>query len=84
MYIDKNNLTYADISTMTADTWAAVDTDILRMNHQLRAAILTAPSPTMTTTADTVTSAQITATNFLKDLHVTLKDKTQIKIFMLL
>ena len=72
MYIDENSPSYDDIMAMDADT------DMLRLNHSLKTALLTAPVPTITVTADTVTPADITATNFLKYVHVSLKDKQQI------
>ena len=81
MYIDENSPSYDDIIAMTADDWAAVDTEMLRLNHSLRTALLASPVPSITTTADTVTPAQIQATNFLKYVHVSLKDKFQILNF---
>ena len=81
MYIDENSPSYDDIIAMDADDWAAVDTDMLRLNHSLRTALLASPVPTITTTADTVMPAQIQATNFLKYVHVTLKNKHQILNF---
>ena len=66
MYIDENSPSFDDIMAMDADTWAAVDTSMLRLNHSLSQALLSTPAPTITVTADAVIPAHIEATNFLK------------------
>ena len=63
---------------MMAETWADVDLDLLKMKHELREAAKTDPSTTTNLlTSDMVTPAQINTTNFLKYVHVSLKDKSQ-------
>ena len=80
IYADCTNPIYVDIMGIPFDLWEMVKFTLLRIKHELSQASITSSSPTVT--ADTVTSSQIKATNFLKYCNVNLIDKSQIIIFM--
>ena len=82
MYIDECAPSAIAIMAMTDITWADVDLGLLKMKHELREASKTSQSSTTNIlTPDMVSPAQINATNFLKYVHVSLKDKNQILNF---
>ena len=82
MYIDECAPSAFAIMAMTDNTWADVDLGLLKMKHELREASKTSQSSTTNIlTPDMVSPAQINATNFLKYVHVSLKDKNQILNF---
>ena len=77
MYINECDPSEIVAMAITAETWSDVDLGLLKMKHELREAAKTASSTTTNLlTPDMVVPAQINATNFLKYVHISLKDKS--------
>ena len=79
MYADSVDPTPEAIMAMHSDSWDLVDVIFLRLNHEL--AKITTVNNKPAVTADTVTTTQIEAVNFLKYVNVSLLDKGQILNF---
>ena len=79
MYSNATSPSYANIMTMTCNTWNSIDRNMLRINRVLTKT--TVATIKLLITAATVSSSQIDAISFLKYVSIHLIDKSQILNF---
>ena len=75
MYIDAVDPDYNSVVLMKSATWQVVEIIMLRLNHVMISAVVSAiPKPSVTTT--TITLSNMETTNFLKYVSVVLTEKS--------